>query len=151
MLYCETNLNTMQARAAAIEKTVYIKKNMRNECPDCEYDPINKESKNLACQTCSGSGFVITTKFVKLPAIVHPTPINSEMIEAGVSAVDKIKLLLSARDFRKYRNYLKSQHRVYLDKIDEYEISSIERHGPGREQMYSIFATKVVAPTRGVE
>ncbi len=151
MVYCETNNKTMEARIKSNDKLVYIKRNIKEPCPNCEYDVINKESKNLACQTCGGSGFIIDVKFVKIPATVSTTALTSKMIEAGVSAVDTVELLLMNDDWKKYRNYLKSQHRFYINKKDEYEVTNIKEHGPGGAQMCSIVGTKVVAPTRGVE
>jgi hypothetical protein len=129
----------------------YAKRIFRDACPDCEYDPINKESQNIKCQTCGGSGFILETKFVHIPAVVNLAIYNDELMKAGVTTSDKCRILMDDRAWKDHRNYLTEKIRLYIDKRDIYEIENVNFYGPGRRFAVALNCRKVIEPTAGVD
>jgi hypothetical protein len=52
-------------------ETISLYVNTKTDCPDCDFDPVRKESTDPNCQTCGGVGKIITEVSYDIPASVE--------------------------------------------------------------------------------
>jgi len=64
-------LNAISQGNHVLNETVRLFRNSEEKCPDCKFDPIRKESTNPYCDTCGGTGLIVTENFYEITASVE--------------------------------------------------------------------------------
>lgn len=71
----QSNLRNMLSAISngnhVFNETVQLYRNTKTPCTTCTYDPVRRESTDPYCQTCDGTGFIITLKYFSIPASVE--------------------------------------------------------------------------------
>jgi len=130
---------------------VEIKKYVKSDCPACRLDPVKKESMNLGCSTCKGSGYVITTKKVKLPVVNLNRGLEvGNFNEAGVYSTDNCSVILNLIDYGRNKDYLQEKHKIFVDK-SPYEILSVRSIGVGHTLFMKLECQKISEEVAGNE
>jgi predicted RNA-binding Zn-ribbon protein involved in translation (DUF1610 family) len=64
-------LNAISSGNHVLNEQVQMHTHTELDCPDCDYDPIRKESTNYNCETCGGTGKIVTDQYLTIPASVE--------------------------------------------------------------------------------
>lgn len=71
----EANLRNMLSAISAgnhvLNEKVRFYTSTNSQCPDCEYDPVRKESTNSSCPTCGGTGSITTYAYKEIDCSVE--------------------------------------------------------------------------------
>jgi len=128
---------------------VSVKKLIRSDCPDCTYDPVNKESTDPSCQTCGGAGQILDEKKAKIKAFVNYYNTSEEEQGPGVVGTNSCRVSVDSRTAFVYREFLQPNYRIYIDD-DVYEIISRFSYGIDVKGIETFAYDKVIQPTSGV-
>jgi predicted RNA-binding Zn-ribbon protein involved in translation (DUF1610 family) len=129
---------------------LYVKRYIKTDCPSCEYDPVRKESTDIACPTCGGKGMLVTTKQARVPALFNDAPDIGHVDVGGVVDLHTLSATITYKVYNLYKNYLKIRNRVYIDEDMEYEIERIEEHGFSSPGFITLFLRKIEEGTGDV-
>ena len=163
--YIEVPSRFLELRAMDINKSsigshiAQAKRNLRSPCPDCKYDPINKESTNPGCNTCGGAGVINVVQTIILPCLVSLNNSSETIEQIGVLAQENCRLIMTFNMYHKYSKYLQPKNRIYIgtyfmegyEDMDTYEIRGRVEHGPGRSQGITIYCDKILEPAEAKE
>jgi predicted RNA-binding Zn-ribbon protein involved in translation (DUF1610 family) len=141
----EDKLNSFFVRSNRYDIDLYVKKILETDCTACTYDPVRKESTNIACPTCGGKGKIVDVRKAKIPAWFNPDAEEGTIESGGVTKEQNIRVTLSDKTFKHYQNYLKNRTRVYINDSD-YEIVMIEKLGVSPYMFVNLRLTKVLEP-----
>jgi hypothetical protein len=71
----EANLRNMLKAISegnhVLNEKVRLYKTSNSDCTDCDYDPIRKESTDINCETCGGTGSISTSTYSEIDASVE--------------------------------------------------------------------------------
>ena len=99
-----------------------------SDCPDCNFNPVTKQSTDAKCQTCGGRGRVYSSKRIVLPAFVQRRRIRDTSISGGINLEGEIQLYVDYRTVMNFKRFLNGRNRLYIDNA-EYEIVDNARTG----------------------
>lgn len=80
-------------------ETVQMYRNTKSDCPTCTYDPVRKESTDPYCQTCGGTGVIITYNSYQIPASVETSEdFKYDYTKAGKFVKGSIYLTIDSKE-----------------------------------------------------
>lgn len=98
-------LNAISKGNHVLNETVRLFRNTKTPCPDCKFDPIRRESTNPNCDTCGGTGKVVTENFFEIPASVETlSDYKNTWQNVGQLTENQILLTLDAQEISEVLN-----------------------------------------------
>lgn len=104
-----------------LNETVRLYQSTKTDCSNCGYDPIRKESTNLNCPTCGGSGSIVTETFKEVPSSIETyDDLKYDFTQAGILLKGQIHCTIDMLEINTVLNVDKKFTLADLDSIEKF-------------------------------